>query len=151
MAGIKNLFIKKNNSSFIQLIRYSMVGGTATVLDMFLFFILADVLNINHIMSNILSFSSGLMVNFYLSRAWVFESSLDNFGKDFIIFALIGIAGLGLSSFILYFFIDLGFMYIIFTFMDKNKILLISKSFTVFIVFFWNFFARKTWVFRQTG
>lgn len=139
----------KSDSTLIQFIRYSFVGFIATAADMLVFHILSNVISINHIISNSISFICGLVVNYVLSRRWVFNAAAGFSIKEFIMFSLIGVIGLGLSDMILYILVDLGIL-LWFIHLDSIEyIKLISKCIAVIIVLMWNFIARKKIVFNK--
>ena len=130
---IDKIFIEKTNNFLIQFIRYFFVGGIAAVVNIGLLFIFTDLCNINYILSNIIAFIFGLIVNYCLSKKMVFtnDNSINKY-FEFIMYAVIGVIGLGIDTFMLW----------IFT--DKFKIYyMLSKIISTIITFVWNFIARK--------
>jgi putative flippase GtrA len=115
------------------------------------FSLAAGALGVNHILANTLSFTAGLAVNYLLSASWVFRTETNNKARDFAVFSVIGIIGLGLTNLLLYLFIDLGIMLRIFYFLREDMILMLSKMITVAIVLVWNFSARKKFLFRANA
>jgi len=90
-------------------------------------------LHIYYVLAATLSFTASLVVNYFLSVAWVWRVRT---GKqrhvDATIFAIIGLVGLGLTDLIVWVMTDLvGLNYII------------SKLVAFAIVFFWSFGARR--------
>lgn len=148
MEGIlKKFFLSASENSIIQFLRYSIVGGIAALIDIALFYIFANILLFNHLSANTTSFTAGLLVNYCLSRNWVFNSHSRRFLRDFLLFAVIGVVGLLLSNLILFLLIDAGLLSRILRFWSSNSIKLAAKLTAVFIVLFWNFIARKKLVF----
>ncbi len=149
---MKKIFLRgifEGRSELIeQFLKYAVVGGIAAVADIAVFYLLAGTLGINHLLSNSTSFIFGLLVNYFLSRQWVFGYSRHNFGRDFTLFAVIGAIGLGISNVILYILIDLGLLFKLLSFLGNDLVKLSAKCTAVFVVLFWNFFARKLIVFR---
>lgn len=132
-----NPFIGKTDSTFIQLFRYSFVGGFAFVVDFCLLYVLTEFVHLHYLASAAIAFLAGLMVNYVLSKLWVFtKSSYKSRVAEFLVFALIGVIGLGFTELLMWVFTDLvGAHYIV------------SKLFTTVLVYFWNFFARKIIIF----
>ncbi len=127
------LFFKKNDSTHIQLLRYAVVGGCAYVVDFGALFFLTDYLHVHYLVSAAAAFSLGLLTNYTLSVLWVFSKrSISNKQKEFLLFALIGMIGLGFNEAAMWLFTGLASFHY-----------LISKLFSTAFVFFWNFFARK--------
>lgn len=140
---LKKLFVKSNANFFIQFIRYAVVGGAATVVDFTLYHFEISTLNINHIIANTISFTMGLLINYFLSISWVFNKQKHNFTKDFMIFAIIGLLGLIFSNLILFILIDTKLLYKIFIYSSDKFVKDIAKLTATFIVLFWNFIARR--------
>ena len=80
-----------------------------------------------------------IVVNYLLSILWVFANhTQNNRWVEFLVFAIIGIFGLGLNEIIIYLGTDIvGLPY------------MLSKLISTAIVFFWNFFARKIILFKK--
>ena len=136
---IQKAFIEKTDNWFIQLFRYFFVGGFAFLVDYGLLVLLTEVFGLHYLVSATISFLSGLVVNYLLSTSWIFrKSTLENKWAEFLIFAVIGVVGLGLNNLLLY------------LFTDKLHIhYMISKLLTTAIVMIWNFGARKIILFNK--
>lgn len=135
---IEQLLKNKTNNILIQLFRYTLVGGVALIFDFGLLFILTEYLNIYYLVSAAIAFLLGLTINYLLSVRWVFEKrSAKSKHVEFVIFALIGIVGLALNEFIIWFFTEI-----------VNTHYLYSKLISTALVYLWNFFIRKFTLFR---
>lgn len=135
---IKRLFIDQTDNTFVQLFRYTFVGGTAFIVDFGLLFVLTDFVNIHYLISAAISFLLGLATNYWLSIIWVFNKRiLTNKSLEFGIFAFIGIIGLGFNELFIWFFTE----YVHFHY-------LLSKIVSTVFVFLWNFIVRKFILFR---
>ena len=123
----------KTNDTIAQFFRYTLVGGLAFVFDFGSLFILTEYLNIHYLVSAAIAFLLGLTINYILSIIWVFEKrTIANKRIEFLIFSLIGIGGLGLNEFIMWFFTDILYWHY-----------LLSKIISTVVVYLWNFFVRK--------
>ena len=122
----------------IQFLRYMFVGGAAFIVDFGSLYILTDIFGIYYLISAAIAFLLGLVANYLLSISWVFNKrTLDSKSMEFGIFTFIGIIGLGINEFFIWFFTaEVGFYY------------LISKIISTVIILFWNFFARKYILFK---
>ena len=131
--NIKKLFKEKTDNTFIQFFRYLFVGGFAAVVNIGMLYVFTDILHLYYLISNILSFILGLVVNYLLSKKFVFqdETSISK-TKEFIIYAIIGVIGLGLDTLFVWLFTDITKIYY-----------MLSKLISTAIVFIWNFGARK--------
>ena len=121
-----------------ELARYIIVGGLAFVFDTSTLFSLTQFLKVNYLISAPLGFIVGTIVNYTLSRTWVFERRrLVSTPAEMTIFTLIGVVGLGINEWILWFFQSRLKIYYLF-----------AKGVSGVVVFGWNFGARKLALFR---
>jgi len=130
---IGSLLFAKSDKTSTQFLRYIFVGGIAYAVDFGSLYFLTDIIRIHYLISAAAAFILGLITNYILSIFWVFaRRTLTNKQMEFLIFAIIGVVGLGLNEGIIWFFTALiHFHY------------LMSKVVSAIVVFFWNFFARK--------
>lgn len=133
------IFREKTDNTLFQLIRYTFVGGFAFIVDFGTLFLLTEYLNLHYLVSAAIAFILGLVTNYFLSIGWVFtRHTVSDKRIEFIVFTLIGLAGLGLNELFLWLFTDLAGMYY-----------LISKILTAVLVYLWNFFVRKLILFNK--
>ena len=136
---ISKIIIKKTNNGFIQFVRYGLVSVIALAVDFGGMVLLVELLSIHYLVAATVSFISGLVVNYLLSRAWVFtDRKYESRVKEFIVFTGIGIVGLLLNNSIMWLAVEKIGIYYIF-----------SKIIATILVFFWNFGLRKMLVFKQ--
>jgi putative flippase GtrA len=124
----------------MRLVRYFFVGGAAAALDISIFFFFAKVLSLNYLMVGAIGFLLATLLNYVLSIRHVFESGV-RFGRRAEIFwvYLISIVGLSVNQMVLYTCVA----------MFKFELML-SKLLATIVVFFWNYAARRYFVFRPT-
>jgi len=135
---IKKILIHPTDKTIIQFFRYFIVGGLAFVVDFVFLYLLTNQLKLYYLFSAAISFTLGLILNYILSKAWVFNRAvLKNRFIEFRVFALIGIGGLTINELFIWFFTEKGHIHYLF-----------SKILIAFFVFLWNFFARKFTLFR---
>ncbi|MFZ5986212.1 MAG: GtrA family protein [Bacillota bacterium] len=144
---LKRTFIYQNQNSLNQFLRYVIVGGLASVVDISAFSIGTNIMGINHILSNTLSFMLGLVTNYLLSREWVFNKKIHNIKRDFFLFSLIGLVGLLISNIFLFILVDTGMLYFLLASSNDSLVKTVAKLTVIGIVLFWNFIARKKIVF----
>lgn len=131
---------------FQEFSRYIIVGGSAFIVDVFLFFLCNNYVfysfnKIGVYISIAFGFIGGLIYNYILSLLFVFESARnEDKGKTigaFIVFFLAGVAGLALTE---------SGMYIGIEILNINY--LISKVLVSACVLMWNYGVRKILIFR---
>ena len=138
-CDFKRIFHTPTQNALLQFFRYAFVGGWATVMDWGVLFILTEWMKLHYLLSGIIAFFVGLTVNFLLSKKFVFsgEKQEHSTSKEFIVYAVIGAAGLVMTEIIMY----------ILT--DKLKFyFMIPKVIATAVVFVWNFAARKVVLYR---
>ena len=134
---LATLLFHKTNSGIVQFFRYGIVGGLAFCADFGTLYGLTDGAGVHYLLSAAAGFLVGLTLNYSLSVRWVFsQRKIANKAGEFALFAVIGIAGLGLNELIMWVLTDLMAVYY-----------LGSKIVTTGVVYLWNFFARKLLVF----
>ncbi len=133
---------KKSDHLFSEMVRYSISGATAFVVDVSILYTLTEWFHLYYLISAALGFTFGTFTVYILSISWVFPvRAFDSHQKEFLVFALIGAVGLGFNELLIWTFTDfLHFYY------------LISKAFAAALVYTWNFTSRKWLLFsKQKG
>lgn len=123
--------IKKLVTSFL---KYLVAGGFGFVLDYGTLTLCYEVLGVHYLVAATCGFIVGLIFVYISSNKWVFDTrKMKNCRvQEFLIFAAIGIIGLGLTNLFMWGLVDgLGFYP------------LIAKLFTTGVVLMWNYGARK--------
>ena len=121
------------NKLLHKIIRFSIVGGIATIIDFVCLYIFKEFLNIDVILANTLSFIISVTYNYIASITWVFDVNKNKNKKiQFILFIIFSIVGLIINNIILYILTD-----------KLNIYYLISKVVATLIVMIFNFITRK--------
>lgn len=134
-GDIKGLFFKPTTSMAIQFMRYIFVGGAAFVADAGTLWICS--IWMHYLIAAAVAFLVGLAVNFALSKLLVFTAKSHSASVEFLVYGLIGAAGLLITEALMYVFTEKAGMYF-----------MISKVITAAIVLIWNFAARKIILYR---
>lgn len=138
VTGIQDIAIKLY-SKYKNLVWYGIIGGMSVVLDFIVFFVLTYFFPEYYLLANIVSVNCGIVNSFLLNRRYNFKVK-DRFIFRFIVFYLVGMTGLLISSGILYLLVD-----------RVGINLLVSKVMTIFVVTVFQFFLNKNVTFRQHG
>ncbi len=151
---------------FWEIFRFLLVGGAATLVDYFVFWIFDGVLlplisaakwweTCSLILATAFGFCAGLIVNWILSVKFVFRQSKEEVGlkdkKPFAVFAIIGLIGLALT--------EVGVLLLVwilpeFSLFGVTEVLgttwakWLAKVIMTCIVLVWNYVARKLTVFK---
>ncbi|MCD8216327.1 MAG: GtrA family protein [Clostridiales bacterium] len=132
---INGIFFKPTENGLIKFFRYAFVGGIAFVVDYLSFVLVSLVLpdnNISVVLATTAGFIVGLLVNFVLSKKFVFteKPSINRASAEFAVYALIGVIGYFLTVLLMMVFIKI-----------LNKY--IAKIVVSVIVLVYNYIARK--------
>jgi len=126
------------NKTLRKLIKYGIIGSTSFLIDLTVTYYLKEVLGLNKMVANTCGFCTGACYNFLFNKFWSFRSN-NNIFREFIVFAMIALIGLGLNSLVILFFngvLDINFY--------------ICKVIAVAVVFFWNFSMNNRFNFKST-
>ena len=156
--NLKKIFVEGTNNTFIQFFRSLFVGGIATVVDMTVMILIRELLHAPEDIAAVFAFIAGLTANYIISNLWVFsKAKVKNRVMDFIVFAVIGVIGLGLTQLIIAPFsmqgiFGEGFIVTValIPIVPTDKYYIIGKCLAVVLVYMWNFFARKFLLYNKT-
>ncbi len=134
-------FVEQTDSTTMQFLRYSLVGGIGFVADTATFLILKRSAGVNYQLAGLIGFIVGLVITYALSVGWVFKHSRTvlNRYKEFMIFTVIGIIGLGLNALFLWIFYD-----------RLHLVDVVAKIVSAALVYIWNFSVRKILLFSAS-
>ena len=126
-------FNDKTRKLLIQIFKFTIVGGIATVIDFVFLYIFREFCHFPVLVSNTLSFCISVIYNYIASVKWVFDVNKDkNAKKQFIIFIIFSVLGLLLNNLIMW--ITVEFLSIYY---------LLAKIIATAIVMVFNFVTRK--------
>lgn len=153
-------FYNKHKELILEIFRFLLVGGLATLIDLIVYEICYYIIfislngNINLILSTTFGFTIGLIFNYIFSIIFVFKSKKNNKEtksiKSFILFTIIGVIGLGIKIGIqtggdylsnLIFPTATGFFAWFLNFF--------VYCFATLIVLVWNYIGRKLFIFKN--
>jgi putative flippase GtrA len=116
-----------------EFLKYFFASGFSLAIDVGFLYLLTEIFSIHYLFSATISFSLGILSIYILSISWVFDKRrLSDNRIELLVFALIGIIGLGINALGLYLLTSLAGLYYLY-----------SKALTTLLVFSWNFGARK--------
>ena len=135
---IHSLFVAKNSHRLVEFLRYFLVSVISLSTDFLLLFLLTGLAGLHYLISAIFSYIAGMVVNYLLSTYWVFaKRKLTNRATEFLVFAGIGLVGLGVNELLLWFFTGVLLLHY-----------MISRIFSAGIGYVWKYIVRKYLLFR---
>ena len=125
-------------------ISYFFVGGVAAIVEWVMFFIFANVLQINYFVSTVIAFIFSTTANWILGRITTFKDNntyKDKKAKEAFLVFVVSAIGLLFNLILMYLFVTvMGF--------DSSLGKTLSKIAATGIVFIWNFLIRKLVIYK---
>jgi putative flippase GtrA len=84
----------------LRALRFALVGGVNTTLDVTLFAVLTIFIGIPPTQANVLSYGTGIVVSFLLNRAWTFNDIRGDLPQQFARFLIVSLSALLISTLI---------------------------------------------------
>ena len=123
----------KTDRLTVQVFRYGAVNAICLVIDFIGLYILTEWSGLNYLVSAAISFMIGNIINYLLCVSWVFhEKRFESKSIEFSGFILIGIAGMGVNTALLWLLTDMAGLYYLW-----------SRCISAVIGFFLKYLARK--------
>ena len=133
-----------NKANIKQFISYFFVGGVAAIVEWVMFFIFANVLQINYFVSTVIAFIFSTTANWILGRITTFKDNYtykDKKAKEAFLVFVVSAIGLLFNLILMYLFVTvMGF--------DSSLGKTLSKIAATGIVFIWNFLIRKLVIYK---
>lgn len=128
-----------------QIIKFSITGLLNTIIDFSILNFLIGVLSWAVLPANTVSFSVAVINSYFLNKYWTFRDKQPVHIRQFSIFIIVSLVGLGLSNLLIYLGLEFFKVYTFeLSFVWHYNI---AKAISALIVLAWNFLASKYWVF----
>lgn len=121
-----------------QIFKFILVGGFCASIEFITFNLLIRFTPIEYLVANVISILIAIVINYILSRAFVFEKSRQSKRNEFISFVLFSFVALALNQFILWVFFEV-----------IRLDIQLSKALAILIVALFNYFTKKHIVFKS--
>ena len=144
--------VDKRKKLLAQILKFGIVGGTSFIIDFVITLIVSKLCRLMGMdvamaatVGSVFGFCISLVYNYIMSMKFVFERRDDmNRGKEFTIFLLLSLIGMGINSAIMYFGVD-GFEKALPEIVAKYPSYVTGgvKMFATGVVMVYNFISRK--------
>jgi putative flippase GtrA len=132
------MLFEKTNNTLVQLFRYGFVAVGAFVVDYGFYFLLSYLMGVQYLVAALVGFFMGTATNYLISKFMVFQGEPKSRTLEVLLVFLISGVGLLWLELGLYLLTDVyGIHY------------LLSKLIMTGVVFLWNFFARKLFMYSH--
>jgi putative flippase GtrA len=132
------MLIEKTNNTFVQLFRYGFVAVGAFAVDYGVYFLLSYIMGVQYLVAALAGFLMGTATNYLISKYMVFQGEPKS--RTFEVLLDFLISGVGLL------WLELG-LYALTEIYGIHYLL--SKLIMTGVVFLWNFFARKLFMYSR--
>jgi putative flippase GtrA len=121
----------------VKILLYIFCAGLATIVDYALLYVFTEFGGLYYLWSATLSYCAGMIVNYSLNKVLTFRNKSKQIGKQFSVFAVVSLVGLGLTLLFMALFVEvLGLWY------------MVAKLFTIILVFIWSYFGHSNLTFK---
>ena len=132
------MILEKTNNTLVQLFRYGFVAVGAFVVDYGCYFLLSYLFAVQYLLAAFIGFIAGTTTNYLISKYMVFQGEPKSRASEVLLVFLI--SGIGLL------WLELG-LYVLTDMYGVH--FLWSKLIMTGVVFLWNFFARKFFMYSR--
>lgn len=88
---------------FIRLVKFNIVGVMNTSIDFVVFYILTTFISFSVVPAQIIAYSMGVINSYFMNRFWTFNVKGDHSKKQFLLFILVNLFALSVSTILIYF------------------------------------------------
>ncbi len=127
-------------SSVFQFGRFFLVGVISAALEMSILIGLVELISWDYLTANLIAFTITNLLNYVLSRLWVFASDNKKIFSEFVKFMIFVVIGLLINQSFLWAFVE-------FVSLDYK----ISKVLAIGLTIIWNFITRKHLIFKPSS
>ena len=134
---MQRFWLRTSAGTIDQMPRYLIVSAIAYAADILTLFVLTDVLGVFYLSSAAIAYILGTAINYGLSVTLVFDKRrMDSRTREFLVFALVGVAGLGITALLIWLMVDIA-----------SAHYLLAKIVSTSFIFLAKFIVRKNLLF----
>lgn len=135
-------FLSGIYKDYMKFVKYMGVGIIGTLVDMGLLYFLVSFLDVYYLYGNVLSYSTGAVINFYLNKRYTFNNKYKKVHFQLLSFAVVTAGGWMISEVLLYILVDNLFKN------SSNATVMLSKVIATLIVVVYNYIVNKRTTFK---
>jgi len=137
-----DLFLSSIYKDYMKFVKYMGVGVIGTLVDMALLFSMVSFLDVYYLYGNVISYSTGAVINFYLNKRFTFNNTYKKVHFQLLSFAVVTAGGWLISEVLLFILVDNVFKN------SSNLTVMISKVMATLIVVVYNYIVNKRTTFK---
>ena len=128
----------QQGTNYAQIIKFAVAGAIGACIEIGLFFFFIEFTGLHYLVANFIAISVAIMVNYFISQKWVFETGRHSKGKELTFFIGVSLVALLLNQL---------FMLVLVDALELNMKL--SKIVAIGMVAIYNYLAKKFLVFKN--
>ncbi len=137
-TNLSNFFsLEKPKNIPHQFLRYVITGGLSAGLDFSLLVFFVEILSLHYLIASGLSFVAAVLLNYSISRVWVFTRGRFSPPIELIGFIAVNVIGLGFNQLLMWFFVG-----------SLSVDYRVTKGISIVVVTLWNFLTKKYIIFK---
>ncbi|WRS26143.1 GtrA family protein [Oscillospiraceae bacterium MB08-C2-2] len=125
------------SDEFAKLVKFGITGVVNTLVDFLVFTLLRNVVGWDLTLSQVISYSAGVVNSYILNRSWTFRSREKFLSPQLVKFLVLSLSMLGLSVVLINLFT-----------LQFGLVEMAAKGITIVLVLIVNFLINRLWVFR---
>lgn len=126
-----------NGAKYVQVVKFAVAGAIGAGIEISTYIYLVDFVGLYYLTANVIAISLAIIVNYFISQKWVFDCGRHSKRKEFTVFIMVSVVSLLFNQLIMWGLVDHVEL--------EDKI---SKLIAIGTVAFFNFFAKKFFVFK---
>ena len=131
------MIISNFKNEVVRLIKFNIVGVMNTSIDFVTFYILTTFISVNVVSAQIMAYSLGVINSYFMNRFWTFGVKGEHNKKQILLFILVNLLALSVSTVLIYFLVKV-----------INQVM-IAKVLVTVIVMIINYLGQKYIIFNN--
>lgn len=128
----------QQGTNYAQIVKFAVAGAIGASIEIGLFFFFVEFTAMHYLLANFIAISVAVMVNYFISQKWVFETGRHSKRKEFFFFLAVSLVALSLNQLLMWVLVD---------WMEVE--IKLSKIVAIGLVATYNFLAKKFFVFKR--
>jgi putative flippase GtrA len=133
-----HLFSRQSQDVVSQFVRFGISGVFTAGIDFLFLIFLVEIISIHYFVASALAFTSGVILNYFISRSWVFGRGKFHYTSEFVGFLVASTIGLFINQAVLW--MLTGCITV-----DYRM----AKIISICVVSGWNFVTKRYVIFKQ--
>lgn len=127
----------QQGTNYVQIVKFAVAGAIGACIEIGLFFFFIEFTSLHYLFANFIAISVAILINYFISQKWVFETGRHTKRKEFTFFIGVSLVALLLNQLLMLILVDA---------VELN--MKVSKIAAIGLVAIYNYVAKKFLVFK---